>query len=252
MAKVWKTLVGLFDIHIDPMGEEHSSWTVAKKFLRDFQPDYIVFGGDTCSVDSISYYNNRKPRLAEGRRYSDDVAATRRQLRLVQKYNPDARYYYLIGNHEFRVQRYIDENPAMEGTMDWAVDVGLRSDFGMDVVEFNRVLRIGKVSIIHGWYWTLNHAKKTVLQYGDNIFYGHVHEHQVAVHNYQAEESGLPTMAMSVGCLSAINPDYRLNMPTRFQNGLLIIDLHRDGTFSPHHVMIINGVLSYGGRTWRA
>jgi predicted MPP superfamily phosphohydrolase len=250
MAKVWKTLVGLFDIHIDPMSEEHPSWTVAKKFLRDFQPDRIVYGGDICSVDSISYFNNKRPRLAEERRYSDDVAATRRQLKLVQKYNPNAEYDYIIGNHEFRVQRYIDEHPAMEGTMDWAVDVGLRSDFGMNVVEFNKVLKVGKASIMHGWYWNIYHAAKTIDKYGDNIFYGHVHEHQVALKNIMATDK--PIMGMSIGCLSAVNPDYRHNMPTRFQNGLLILDLHRDGTFTPHHVIIINGVLSYGGTTWRA
>jgi len=252
MAQVWKTLVGLFDIHLDPLKEEYPAWTVAKKFLRDFQPNRIVWGGDIASVDSISYYNNQKPRLAEGRRYSDDVAITRREIRKVQKAVPNAQHDYLIGNHEFRVQRYVDEHPAMEGVMDWAVNVGLRSDFGMNVIPFNKVLKVGKAAFIHGWYWTMQHAKKTVLQYGNNIFYGHVHEHQVAVHNFQHREDGMGTMAMSVACLSDINPDYRHNMPTRFQNGLLILDLHRDGTFTPHHVMIINGVLSYGGQTWKA
>jgi len=72
------------------------------------------------------------------------------------------------------------------------------------------------------------------------------------MHNYMSREDGMPTVAMSVGCLSAVNPDYRHNMPTRFQNGLLIIDMHRDGTFTPHHVNIINGRLSYGGFTWSA
>jgi predicted MPP superfamily phosphohydrolase len=252
MAQVHETVVGLFDIHIDPLGDEHPSWTVAKKFLKDIQPDRIVWGGDICSVDSISYYNNRKPRLAENRRYSEDVNATKRQLRLVQKYVPNATHDYIIGNHEYRVQRYVDEHPAMEGIMDWAVNVGLRSDFGMNVVEYNKVLKVGKAAFIHGWYWSIHHAKKTVIQYGDNIFYGHVHEHQVAVHNYQAQAAGLPTMAMSVACLSAVNPDYREGMPTRFQNGLLVLDVHRDGAFTPHHIMIINGVLSYGGHVWRA
>jgi predicted MPP superfamily phosphohydrolase len=250
MAKVHQTIVGLFDIHLDPMRDEHPSWTVAKKFLKDFQPNRIVLGGDICSVESISYFNNRKPRLAEGRRYQDDVNVTRRHLKLLQKANPHAEYDYFIGNHEYRVQRYLDEHPAMEGKMEWAVDVGLRSDFGMNVVEYNRVLKIGKAALIHGWYWNIYHAAKTLKMYGDNIFYGHVHEHQVAVQYMMSTEQ--PHMAMSVGCLSNINPDYRLGMPTRFQNGLLILDVHKDGTFTPHHVMIINGVLSYGGCVWRA
>jgi predicted MPP superfamily phosphohydrolase len=250
MAKVHKTVVGLFDIHDDPLGEEHSSWKVAKKFLKDFKPDRIVYGGDIATVDSISYYNNKKPRLAEGRRYQDDVNSVKRQLRLVQKHNPQAEYDYIIGNHEFRVQRYVDEHPAMEGKMDFAIDVGLRSDFGMNVVEYNEVLEVGKAAIMHGWYWNIYHAAKTLKWYGDNIFYGHVHEHQVAVQNQMNDRQ--PRMAMSVGCLSAINPDYRYGMPTRFQNGLLILDMHSDGKFTPHHVIIIDGVLAYGGHVWRA
>jgi hypothetical protein len=138
----------------------------------------------------------------------------------------------------------------MEHTMDWAINVGLRSDFNMTVIPYNEVLSVGKANLMHGWYWNIHHAAKTLKWYGDNIFYGHVHEHQVAVQNIRAKRK--PFMAMSVACLSDINPDYRAGMPTRFQNGLLILDLHRDGKFTPHHVMIIDGVLSYGGYTWTA
>jgi predicted MPP superfamily phosphohydrolase len=248
--KVHEKVVALFDVHDDPFKELHPSYKAAKKFLKDYQPDRIVLGGDIATVDSISYFVNKKPRLAEGRRYKDDVNSTRRLLRALQKDNPNAEFDYIIGNHEYRVQRYIDEHPAMEGSMDWVENVGLEKDFGMNVVEYNKVLKIGKAAIMHGWYYNIYHAAKTLKVYGDNIFYGHVHEHQVAVQNMMSTEK--PIMAMSVGCLSAVNPDYRLGMPTRFQNGLLLLDMHKDGTFTPHHIIIINGVLSYGGQVWRA
>lgn len=248
--KVHEKVIALFDIHLDPFKEEHESWTVTKKFMKDYQPDRIVWGGDIATVDSISYFTNKKPRLAEGRRYKDDVAHTRKELLKVIKMCPNADHDYIMGNHEYRVQRYIDEHPAMEKTMDWAENVGIRDDMGMNVVEYNKVLKIGKASIMHGWYFNIYHASKTLKVYGDNIFYGHVHEHQVAVQNLMSTEK--PIMAMSVGSLSSINPDYRHGMPTRFQNGFLLLDMHKDGTFTPHHVIIINGVLSYGGRVWKA
>ena len=249
-SKVHDRVVGLFDIHLDPFTDEHPSWKVAKKFLKDYQPDRIVWGGDIASVDSISYYTNKKPRLAEGRRYQDDVNHAKREIAKVVRMCPGADHDYIIGNHEYRVHRYIDDNPAMEGKMDWVTDVGLIDDFDMNIVEYNEVLKIGMASVMHGWYWNIYHAAKTLKWYGDNIFYGHVHEHQVAVQNVLSTQQ--PTMAMSVGCLSSINPDYREGQPTRFQNGLLLLDMHRNGKFSPHHVMIIDGVLSYGGSVWKA
>jgi predicted phosphodiesterase len=248
--KVHEKIVALFDIHDDPMKDLHPSYLVAKKFMKDYQPDRIILGGDVASVDSISYFNNKKPRLAEGRRYKDDVASCKKLLRALQKDNPNADYDYIMGNHEFRVQRYVDEHPAMEGQMDWVENVGIESEFGMLVTPFNAVLKVGKCAFMHGWYWNIYHAAKTLKWYGSNIIYGHVHEHQVAVQNVMSKDQ--PAMAMSAGCLSAVNPDYRYGMPTRFQNGLVVVDMHKDGRFTPHHIMIIDGVLGYGGRVWTA
>ncbi len=248
--KVHEKIVALFDIHDDPFKELHPSYKVAKKFLKDYQPDRIILGGDIATVDSISYFVNKKPRLAEGRRYKDDVDSCKKLIRGLQKDNPDADYDYIIGNHEFRVERYLNEHPAMIETMDWVENVGIETEFGMDVTPYNKVLTIGKLAFMHGWYWNIYHAAKTLKWYGDNIIYGHVHEHQVAVQNVMSTRQ--PTMAMSAGCLTNINPDYRLGMPTRTQNGLVVVDMHRDGRFTPHHVMIIDGVLGYGGYVWKA
>lgn len=248
--KVGEKVVALFDIHDDPFERPHASLVAAKKFLKEYKPDRIIFGGDILEVASISYFVNKVPKLAEGRRYQDDINSGKKLLRGIIKHNPNAKYNFLIGNHEYRIERYLEHHPTMIGKMDLVEDLGLVSEFGMEVTPFNEVLTLGKLSFIHGWYYNKHHAAKTLDVFGDNIIYGHVHEHQVFTRNIRAERK--PYTAMSVGCLNSCNPEWKRGFPTRFQNGLAVVDVEADGRFSAKHVFVIEGKLSYGGRVWTA
>lgn len=247
--KVHERVVGIFDSHFDPFEEELPVWKIARQFLFDYKPDRVIWGGDILEVASISYFVNKVPRLAEGRRYQDDVDHGKEKIIEIVNKLHNADHDFLLGNHEYRVQRYLEHHPAMIGKMDIVRDLELE-EMGMNVIPFNEVLSIGKLSFIHGWYYNKFHTSKTLDVFGDNIIYGHVHEHQIHTRNIRAERK--PYQAVSVACLSNCNPEYKRGFPTRFQNGLVVVDFNKDGTYSAKHVMIIKGVLSYGGYTWSA
>jgi hypothetical protein len=82
--------------------------------------------GDFITVESLSAWDMDKRLPMEGRRYKDDIAVGNEALdrmltpmleRSPVGYRPEL--VYLGGNHEYRVDRYIEYRPEMEGHLDW-------------------------------------------------------------------------------------------------------------------------------------
>lgn len=98
------------------------------KYICDKRPDVIVCLGDFADMPSLSSYDVGK-KAFEGRRYSKDVvAATTAQQFLLkplfdlqekQKRNKEKVYkpfkVMLLGNHENRIDRAINNDPKLEG-----------------------------------------------------------------------------------------------------------------------------------------
>jgi len=99
-------------------------------YLVKKKPDIIVHIGDHWDMPSLSSYDFGKKSF-EGRRYAHDVAAgnegfytlnepiyaeTNRLYRNKKAvWNP--KKYFLIGNHEQRIERAVNSDPKLEGTM---------------------------------------------------------------------------------------------------------------------------------------
>ena len=120
----------------------------------------------------------------ENKRIFDDykVAADilDRHQAIICKKNKGARFVLLEGNHEHRLERFIDANPSLEGLIE--IPIGL--EFDKRKIEWipywskGTVCKIGKATFIHGRYCNDHHAKKHVQSYGCSVFYGHVHDIQ--------------------------------------------------------------------------
>lgn len=246
--RVSQTLVGLYDVHVKGDGELHPSYLVAKQFVKETRPEIVLIGGDFVNLGCI-----RKGRskwfMSDNETYQADIERAKAELWELRVWCRNSRFIYLIGNHEKRVDWYLDDHPAMRGKLNIIKDLELDL-MEMEAVEFNNVIQVGKLNFIHGWYYNKFHAAKTLDIFGDNIAYGHVHEHQTFTKNIRAENK--PHIAFSVPCLSAINPDWKEGQPTRFQNGFVIVEYREKGHFTAHIIMIIDGVFSYGGYVWRS
>jgi predicted MPP superfamily phosphohydrolase len=243
-------LVGLYDAHLDPADEYfHPAYAVARKYVLDIKPRILLLGGDMGTFDSLSSWNDKKPLIAEGKRYSEDYKVVKDELIYYRHHLPKTRIIYLMGNHEERVTWFVQKQPAMYEHMDLIKDLKLK-ELGIEWVDFNKHISIGKTSYAHGWNWNMYHAKKTLMEFSDNIIYGHVHHWQVETRNVHFDRR--PQAAIAVPCLTDRYPEYRSNAPTRHQNGFLTVDYRKDGTYNPYVHMIFDGCFSHGGRTWRA
>ncbi len=80
----------------------------------------------------------------------------------------------LEGNHEYRVTRYINAHPELEGLIE--VDKVLNlTERRIDWVQSwskGELFNLGNCSFHHGLFCNDHHAKKMVTRFGRNILYG--------------------------------------------------------------------------------
>lgn len=219
------------------------------QFIMDYEPHELVYMGDQMSLDCISGWNRKKPLLKEGQRLIKDYNDFDRD---VLKFHenitpPETRRTFMIGNHEQRVKWYIEEHPELSGIMD--VDANLHlQDRGYNLIPFNGIYKVGKLSVIHGYYWNVYHAKKTLEAFEGNVVYSHVHNPQMYAKVSPVDRKGYH-MATSLPCLCNIKPDYKKNLPNFWINGFGVVEhLPATGYFNLYTIIIIDGCFMWNGR----
>lgn len=131
---------------------EHLEW--AGNYIAEKRPDVIVCAGDFADVPSLSSYDKGK-RSAENKRYKYDLEAVHRGMELLMTpivkapdYHP--RLVMTLGNHEDRITRYANDNPAFDEHLS-VKDLGYEA-WGWEVIPFLEVVKIGGVSYCHYFY----------------------------------------------------------------------------------------------------
>lgn len=227
--------LALWDLHYPE--HSRSCLNIAVEFCKDFKPDVFILGGDQMDMDCISYYNRNRPKLLEGKRLKEEYDGFQRDVldrfEMILGLNCDK--YFLIGNHEYRVERYLESNPQHEGFIEPEVNLHLSS---WSVIPFNESISVGKMNFIHGIYWNKYHSYKHVNVYEDNIFYGHVHNNQVFTKTTPL--LNLPKQAVGVGCMCNKNPSYKRNMPNDWVNQFLFWYMFPDGSFTYYTPTVVN------------
>ncbi len=222
---------------------------VVNEFIFDYDPDELVYMGDQMSLDCVSFWNKKKPLLKEGQRLKKDYENFNREILQTHENitRQDIRRTFIMGNHEERVISYVEENPELEGFLDIDLTLNLH-DRGYKVIPFGEYHRIGKLYVIHGKYWNMYHAKKTVEVFEGNVVYAHVHNPQMFTKISPIDSKGYH-MATSLPCLCNIEPDYKKNAPNHWVNGFGIVEhLPATGFFNLYTIIIIEGSFMYNGK----
>lgn len=247
MNKIKKVVI-LPDIHYP----EHSvrCLRVVNKFLADFSPDYLVYQGDQLDLGSISHWDKDKPLLKESKRlwkeYSDFNEEVLKVHEKITKKN--CKRVFLLGNHENRAQRYVEKSPELEGMIEPEIYLGLK-ERGYTVVPYNDVYKIGKLNIIHGFYYNIHHAAKTVNAFEGNVCYCHVHTSQEFTKTTPLDTKEFHS-ATSLPCLCNLNPDYKKNRPSSWVNGFGVMYLLPDGNYSLYRILIVDGSFIFNDKKY--
>jgi hypothetical protein len=138
---------------------DHLRWLGA--YILDRKPDVVVHLGDHWDMPSLSSYDRGK-KASEGRRFSDDVDAGNAAWKLIDaptekanwsrrkrgtdEYTP--RKVRLIGNHENRITRAVEDDARFEG----AVGLDQLQSPGWEVHDFLQPVFIDGVAYCHYFY----------------------------------------------------------------------------------------------------
>src|SRR5262249_17216541 len=115
-------VICLPDLHA-PDHDTRSLATV-NRFMQENGPwDFLIYLGDVLDMNCISSHNENNLRAVEGQRLLSDYKIADEEIlkpheRIIRGANPAARIAWLEGNHEQRIERYIDANPQMEGLIE--------------------------------------------------------------------------------------------------------------------------------------
>jgi len=94
----------------------------AGRYIAERRPDVVIVGGDWFDLPSLSTYEKPGSKFFEGKSFAKDVASGNqawqefRDAMKVRGYSP--RMIFVEGNHEYRMQRAINDDPTrLEGIM---------------------------------------------------------------------------------------------------------------------------------------
>ena len=235
--------IAVFDYHY-PLHDK-ASHNIILKAVEMIQPNHFVFGGDQLNLDCISHHNKGKVKLLENRRIGKDFTGFQKDiLNAIEIRLPkNCQKYFMIGNHEYWIDRLIEDNPQLEGLMEVQNNLNLTE---YQVVPFNEILKIGEMHFIHGIYTNKYHAEKHARIYQKMLFYGHLHTNQV--YTAIAPTTSLPKQAVGVGCLCNRNAEYMRNRPNDWLHQFLIWYMFSDGTFVYQTPIIIHGKTVINGK----
>lgn len=204
--------------------------------MKDHHFDGLLYIGDFMDFDIISRHNANNLRAVEGRRMQDEYdAAARvldRHISIIRGNNKNAKVVYLEGNHEFRVEAYIDANPVVEGMFE--VENGLRlAERGVQWIPCwskGETYQIGNARFHHGLYTTQYHSRKMVDVFGTNIFFGHTHDVQSFSREYEGDDKTI--VGQSLGCLCLYRQTYMRGKPSKWQQAFGVFYFFDDGFFT--------------------
>jgi hypothetical protein len=183
---------------------------LAQRIIHDFKPDILIRGSDALDFYRISSY--MKSREVYAKTLMDEINAWKAAEKAWGDTVPKStKKYFLIGNHEDRLRRYIlAQAPELEGLPALELQNLLDfKEFSIRLAYNNEVVVDGMLLIKHGEMIRKHSAytAKAELEnekYGITIWTGHTHR----MGSHWATTRRGPVAAYECGCLCDQNPSY--------------------------------------------
>lgn len=225
-------------------------------FLRDLKalgPSEIILLGD--HVDCGGMFSVHQPSYLEDVEYSyeEDCNAANVFLDAVSKAAPRARSWYIEGNHEQHIERWVSRNFTNKKDATYTRGVMapehklalkrrgikyIRSSETYMGLAIPGTIRIGKCFFLHG-YRAGKHATSAHLDdFGANLVHGHTHRSQ-AVMRRTASSGGIG--AWCPGTLAKLQPLYLHTSVSSWTHGFAMQLVENTGRFMHINVPIVDG-----------
>jgi predicted phosphodiesterase/predicted DNA-binding protein YlxM (UPF0122 family) len=244
--KPFKTYIVVGDIHAPE--QDDLALNTVYKLMSDVKFDGIVNIGDFMDMNYISRFSKGKNKSLEGKRIKNDYIVGNAILDVFDKLLPQgAEKYFLHGNHEARIDAFINEWPMLDGLFDISSCLRL-SERGYKVFGHNEIVKFGRLSVLHGLYCGANPAKTHANKLLTNVLFGHLHSPEMALIHSPAKE--ISVVAYCNGCLCRLAPEYMINKPSNWAQGVAILYVFPDNQFDVHLLRIVKNKLVYNGKIY--
>jgi len=238
------------DCQVKP-GHDVTYLSLIGMYLAEKKPDVIVQIGDFADMPSLSSYDVGKKSF-EGRRYRDDVDASRFAMRALldpirERQNRDKsrkikvwspEMYLTLGNHENRINRVTESDARLDGTIK-IEDLGYE-EFGFKVSQFLDPLFVDGIAYCH--YFTsgvmgrpVGNARLLVQKKFQSCVQGH-HQHWDIHRTVRAD--GKAVTGLFVGSCYEHDEDYLGPQGNHYDRGFWMLYEVDDGNFQPHYITL--------------
>lgn len=221
----------------------HMKW--AGKYAVEMKPDVIIHLGDHWDMPSLSSYDTGKKSF-EGRRYTKDIEAgnwamelfmgpiKQEQERLIRnkkkQWNP--RLVFLLGNHEHRIQRAVENDAKLDGLISYH-DFTSLAKHNWEVYHFLEPVVIDGVCYSH--YFTsgvmgrpVTNAKLLLQKKFMSCVMGHVQDRDIA---YARRADGKNMTGLFAGIYYQHDEEYLNPQTNGSWSGLWVLNEVEDGSF---------------------
>ena len=205
------------------------------QYILDTMPNRIVIIGDFVTLDSLSAWDRDKRKKMELRRYFKDIEAGNKALDLMLANVPrDIELVYIMGNHEDRLDRYLDKDPTFDGAVDLVTDLDLVGRGFTRIIDYKKYYTHKGVGFTHvpimenGKGVSGKYATSRALDCTDfSVVFGHTHKLDTAcVHRHGAKHL---QQALNVGCFFEHIDEYAVGSVTSYWRGIVELDHYSYG-----------------------
>lgn len=247
------TAVSAFDSHYPKL--HRPTWRAILNFIERNRDTVrlFVFGGDNLDCGAISHHTKGKPLFRPQGQMKKDLDGFKREMQdAVDAILPkECVRVWLRGNHEAWLEQMIEEQPELDGLLDFTEYLKLR-ERGWIVKPQGGHYTQGHLKFIHGDVLTggTNVARKALDTYVESVVFGHFHAFSSAT-KVLPHSSKYKWQAWATGCVGQLDASYLKNRPTGWLNGFAITEFYGTrGHFTHYPVTVIGGQFAYGGKLY--
>lgn len=190
------------DSHLETLTEVDKSYLLFKKVVQILKPSTVIINGDLLDFSYISKFSENVLGATEGKRLKDDFDILRKELAFFKKYSK--RVIYLEGNHENRLNKYLEKNPVLKGLFKISDVV---NEIEVEFIPINQQPYNYRDDLLlaHGLSFTKYFSCKHVEQCNNNIICAHTHRTQTYTTSFP---DGSVLTGYGIGTLGPLNPEY--------------------------------------------
>lgn len=245
-----QTILVIPDMQIKPNIDLRFAYAIGC-YIRDKRPNTVINLGDMADMPSLSSYDKGK-KSHEGKRYLNDIESvvTGQEILFdaLQSFNSKKVIYepekiFLFGNHEDRINRAIQLDASLDGTIDMQADLQIER-FWNRIYDFLQVVTIQNVAFSH-YFGTgvMNRPASTAQVQLNKLHMSCISGHQPGRQTFTARAAdGRLLTSIIAGSSYDYDLDYMGPQGNRHWRGIIMLHNTIDGQFDevyiPTHYLI--------------